>query len=525
MNLPHNGYLRRSWRTLFLAVIVLAAIAFVWLLGDHTLIGLGLATLSVGGAGLVAWFSTRRPAVAFGILFLLASLSRWTIDTRLGNMRLEQPAIAAGLLVLLYARRLPDRATLRRLVPIAIAFMIYLGALAVSSVLHSPDRADSLRMTFWIALSMAGGLLAFVLLFGSDSEGGTGWLRLAAAGQATVGLLVALLFFTLGPVVFAGVDPVPGMQDVFAAGPKVFAMSWEANVYASLLSALTPFAIERFRSRPQVRSAAVLVLILFGLAVGVTRGAYIGLAAGVSIYGLVILYRKERPRSLLIPAAVVVGAIVGGAFAASILLPVNRTPNEPLDLTVAGWGRGYAIGSYTLPGLAVSDLPTIVGSGGSGGSGGSTTPVKPPAIKNGQPIVPDTIGFRLDRIPMALKDLPRDPVIGLGANTFGQRHADASQGGAPDHIAILALAALYESGIVGVAGLTIGFVLILLALWRASEHPGMAPMAAAYLGALVCLLVAYQATNAINFAQIWLFAGAGLAFASRATPETRSATD
>jgi hypothetical protein len=135
----------------------------------------------------------------------------------------------------------------------------------------------------------------------------------------------------------------------------------------------------------------------------------------------------------------------------------------------------------------------------------------------------DTLGFRLDRIPVALGELPRDPIIGLGANSFDQRHLYTPQTGAPDHIAILAVAALYESGVVGSAGLAVGFTLILLALWRASRRSDTGPLAAAYIGSLVSLLVAYQATNAINFATIWLIAGAGLTIAFRKSPDRSTA--
>ena len=226
------------WRSVALAVLVVVGIAALWLLGQHSSDNLGRATLAIGGAGLVAWWSTRRPVVAFGVLFLLASLSGWTIQLPIGNMRLEQPAIAAGLLAMLYARRLPDRATLRRLLPIGIAFAVYMGALTASSFLYSPDRADSFRMVFWTGLSMAGGLLVFLLLLGRDVEGGPRWLRIAGVGQASVGIAVAIAFSLLGPVIFAGPNPVPGVDG------KVFAFSWEPNLYASLIAAVSIFAIE-----------------------------------------------------------------------------------------------------------------------------------------------------------------------------------------------------------------------------------------------------------------------------------------
>ena len=306
MTVRENVRSRRVGRSIVLAILVVAGIAGVWLFGEHSLANLGRATLAIGGAGLVAWWSTRRPVAAFGVLFLIASLSGWTIQLPIGNMRLEQPAIAAGLLAMLYARRLPEPEALRRLLPIAVAFAVYMGALTASSLLYSPDRADSLRMVVWTGLSMAGGLLVFLLLFGGDREGGPQWMCTAAAGQAAVGVAVAIAFSLLGPVILAGPDPMPGFNG------KVLALSWEPNIYASLLAALSLFAIEKLQIWTRPASAAVVALILLGLAFGLTRGAYLGLAAGLIVYAGVVLYRRGQPRSLLIPASVVIGALVIG---------------------------------------------------------------------------------------------------------------------------------------------------------------------------------------------------------------------
>jgi len=78
---------------------------------------------------------------------------------------------------------------------------------------------------------------------------------------------------------------------------------------------------------------------------------------------------------------------------------------------------------------------------------------------------------------------------------------------------------------IGGAGLVIGIGLILLALWRASRRPIVGPLAAAYLGSLMSLLVAYQATNALNFSLIWLIAGAGMAIAVRVSPDENRITE
>ena len=99
----------------------------------------------------------------------------------------------------------------------------------------------------------------------------------------------------------------------------------------------------------------------------------------------------------------------------------------------------------------------------------------------------------------------------------GQRHADPSQAGSPpDHIAILAVAVLYDSGILGAAALAVAFVLLLAGLWSASRplraaDPSRAGPSAAFIGSIVALLVASQATNALHFASNWMIIGAAVA--------------
>ena len=68
----------------------------LWLTGDHSVDNLAVILLSVGSAAAVAWLSPSRPVAAFGILFLMTTLSAFTVSTPVGNMRLEQPAIVAG---------------------------------------------------------------------------------------------------------------------------------------------------------------------------------------------------------------------------------------------------------------------------------------------------------------------------------------------------------------------------------------------------------------------------------------------
>jgi len=78
--------------------------------------------------------------------------------------------------------------------------------------------------------------------------------------------------------------------------------------------------------------------------------------------------------------------------------------------------------------------------------------------------------------------------------------ADPSQQNGPDHLAIMAVAVLYESGVVGALALAFGFFALLWMLLRASADGTRRGLAAAYAAAIMSLLVAYQATNAIHFA-------------------------
>jgi hypothetical protein len=57
--------------------------------------------------------------------------------------------------------------------------------------------------------------------------------------------------------------------------------------------------------------------------------------------------------------------------------------------------------------------------------------------------------------------------------------------------------------------------LLLLLLIQASRSGWGMGLAAAYLAAIVTLLVAYQATNALVFGLNWLLGGAALALAAR----------
>jgi hypothetical protein len=206
--------------------------------------------------------------------------------------------------------------------------------------------------------------------------------------------------------------------------------------------------------------------------------------------------------------AVTAGALVVGILAANLLLP-------NLIERVTG---------------VVGTVPAQPGTSGPAGSGGPTGPAPTPIPLPSLAPYPDTVSFRLERVPVALADVATSPLIGLGAESFGQRHADPSQDGLPDHLAILAVAALYDAGIVGLLALGAGFGLLLVGLLLAAARSGRSGdwrtvgVAAAFIGSLTSILIAYQATNALHFAINWIVVGAAAAVAVGGSQRNRSAT-
>jgi len=406
-----------------------------------------------------------------------------------GRVRLEQPAIIAAVITLLVTRGSARRSDLAPVVPIAGSFAVYLIVLTLASLIFAPQPAVSARLIIWWTLSMSAGVVAFVLVRRSQSRGGDGWFAVTGVGHAAVGVVIAIAFLLLGPT------GIPGMQTSYGEVPKVAGLAFEANLYASMLGAFAPFAIERFRTRRDIGTAAGLILIVIGLGLGVTRGAYLGLGAGLVVYlGILAFGRRPRAETLSLLPVVAVALLLAPSIS-WVMLPVQRATSViPLPPSASGEAPP---GTDGLP-------PTV--------SVPTPTPVPTPAA--------DTLAFRLERIPIALEDLGESPILGLGAASFGQRHGLPDRPGVRDYLSMLVLSTVYEAGVVGAAAMAAGFLLSLRLIIRASRRaPGLA---AAYGASIVSLLVAYQASNALFFSINWIILGAGLAMASRALDDTSS---
>lgn len=463
----------------------LAGAAAAVVLSDRQPLTLGNIALAFGGAAVAGVLVRSRPLVAFGVLFFLSSLSSFVIDLEVGGLRVEQPAIATVLAALTIGRLRGRPTTVRPILAIAAAGAVYLATLGLSSTLFAPDVGTSLRIVAWTGISMVGGVAAFLLTRGQGRRAAD---MIVAAGFATAvgGLVAGIVFYLFGPM-------TPGIGARMTTVPRVEVWAWEVNLYAIYLAVIVPLAFERFRHRRDATSSLVLAMLLLGLALGVTRGAWLGLGAGmVAMFGVILLRGASRAtigRGLAVAAT---GAVIGIVLATRLLDP-----------------------SVQLEHLAAAPRPTP-GPGASPGASLAPTPTL--QVSTGG--TDQTVAFRLDHIRPALDDWKTSPIIGLGAESFGMLHPERTPSGVADHLAIMALAVLHDAGLVGVAGLVVVGWLVARALWRAAADRRITGLAAAFIGSLTVLVVAYQATNALHFALNWLLLGTalGMAVGARAAP-------
>jgi hypothetical protein len=268
-----------------------------------SLTDLAVIAIALGGLLVVAWLMPRHPVTAVGVVFMLACLSDVSVKLPLGQMRLEQPALAGLIALTFWHRKKLELPPIKPLIPIIVAGLVYLGALTLSSFFVAPDPPVSIRVLAWSYLSMTGGLAAALLLAGSAPRA-MAWFTRDAGLLATIGFLSAIAFalFAVG---------APWIDGAHTSLPRVSPFVIEPNLYASLLAAITPLAIERWRARPSLLRLLVAAVFLATLGLAVTRGAYIGLVAGLVVYFGLLLRLKLGSAGRLGPVLLLV-LVVGG---------------------------------------------------------------------------------------------------------------------------------------------------------------------------------------------------------------------
>lgn len=453
-------------------------------------------------------YRANRIGVVVGLLFAVASFSRITAPLGPYSVRPEQPALA--LLIGLVLLR--ERHAILRVVAdnrwLIGAGAVYLGANLISSALFAARPVDSLRIAGWLGLSMAGGLVVAVLVARMPDVGRSlpGWIVGAASIQVGVGLLAVVSEAVFGTTW--------GVQTTDVALGKTYGLSWEANVLAINLAMALAFVLVPASGLSLTRRRRLVVALWLGLGLGLaySRGGAVGLlAAAVLVGGLVAwtarpnalpaLRRFATPVLQLGLVAFAVAFLTAGgidALASQGVGWTSWTPSPTSQPTPATHTPGPGAGSPSPGAATQTPAPGAA-------SPGPTDPASPTAA----PVyvgTGDTIAVRLHNIRIALGELPRSPVVGLGTDSYQQRHIEPSCQ-CPAAISNLMVGSLYDSGILGFLGLA-AFLLGVLRL--ASRHAEWA-----YLMSLLAMIIGYQATDAFRFASNWIVMGAVIGIAAQ----------
>jgi O-antigen ligase len=265
----------------------------------------------------------------------------------------------------------------------------------------------------------------------------------------------------------------------------------ENNIYGSFTGAagLAFFVLMRERNPVFSRRRASLAfwICMVGLVLSSTRGAWVGF---IVAFVALLIFRRPHGRRRSPVAGVGIMAVLVAVLAAGALWYTAQPPTTPVDTTVTSSGEISA------------DAGTLLDF--SSGTGAS----------------------RLSEWKTALNDFRRSPLIGLGTNSYGQRHLAVNateENPLPGYLGNLYVRTLYDTGIIGFLFLAF-FLLPVVRPRRAlqTSRGDLAPIARAFLFGYLVLAVAFAATDASFQPWPWVFLGLARAAVALATRQHES---
>jgi O-antigen ligase len=243
-----------------------------------------------------------------------------------------------------------------------------------------------------------------------------------------------------------------GVQsDSLTGTPAAFGLSYEANIFGGICAMW--FLVDLlFVHRPLRAALLVRVPLLLGVATSLTRAAIVALVVGVVVNAVMSPSGRRVVRRLSVPAGLLVVGLLVAVPAVPAVAPIIDKASQVTDLESA------------------------------------------------------TTKVRFDSWEVAARDLrPGSIAVGLGVNSFGQRHEDPTRPheSVPGYIGNVFLQLVYDSGVVGL-GLLAGSTLVMVLALRRRAPQVVAVLAA---GAVIAL-----ATSPLWFGNWWvLFAAASTA--------------
>jgi O-antigen ligase len=339
-----------------------------------------------------------------------------------------------------------------------------------TSLLHAAEVATSLRSAGLLAI----GVLAYCAITAAISTRerlvtAARWFLAAAAGSAVVGMFALAWHWATG----SGWGIV--RLETLAGFPAVMGVAFEHGVYGSVCAALSVASLSLWREGGVVitrsQAAAGFWLGAGGTLLSLSRGAWVAFVVGIAGVWLV---RVRGGRSIA-------ALLVWGA----------------LGLAAAGMAIGWFAGDATTDAGASTASAVGTQAGQVLAFGGSTG------------------AQRLAEWRTSLQEVSTSPWLGLGTNSYGQRHVDRTQyGPKPAYVGNWAVRTLYDSGVIGLL-LLAGF--LGFSVWpgpvvrAAGGDTGAVARAFALAGSM--LAVAYLATDALLL--VWPWVAFGLSRSAR----------
>lgn len=315
----------------------------------------------------------------------------------------------------------------------------------VSTILNSPDVVSSLRIVAWQASALCLGVVSATYLRSEAARQRVLQVFLISTALVTVaGLLAYLAGFSYNGLL--------SEVEVFSSSRRLSGVAPEPNLFGSqcmaafLLSITYPL---RFRFLGSIQ-----LILLIGIGASFTRAVWIA--------SLLALLYISLPLGR--------GASVTAAIPAS-LRPRRRTALRTLV------AFAVAVGIATIAVPAARDEASQ-------------------RLKSLVELDDGTGAYRQETWRTAMGDLAESNAwaLGLGVNTFGQRHENPYDASKPAYLGNSVVVQLYETGVVGLTAFLAGLIGL---AWRARlRRPATALVLAA--------LVAGVGTSALWFGFLWI---------------------
>ncbi len=423
----------------------------------------GSPTLAVG-AGAAGAIATLPWALLFATLVVVSSVQRWTYTVRGLTFRPDE-LVAAVFAIRAFA--VEKRFRLGRPEWLLAGF---LAVQVVSSKLHSLDVRESLRATALLGF----GALAYLGTYATTYDR----RRLLVATRVLLAMLAVGAFIGIAALAaYYAVGTIWGVTrlDTLGGFPASMGIAYEHDIFGSTCAAgVIAFLIlwrEPNPILPPRVCAAAFWLCAVGTLLSLARGAWVALVAAFVVW------------------------FVSGRAAA-----IDTTKRSTVSLARAGVALAAAVAAalfWVGAGQQASEV------------GRSTVSAVRQQAGNVLNLSASTGAHRLNAWKTALREVRSSPLLGLGTNSYGQRHFEMTQNGPlPAFLGNWAIRSLYDSGVVGLALLT-AFLAYLVWPGRnvIAATGDLAPVARALTFAALALVIAYLATDALLLVWPWILLG------------------